>query len=69
LQQGGYATDPHYAQKIAAVAGEVRARSDVLKFAAAMPSTTSSPTKVAPFGGRSVERASAAFDPTSREKL
>lgn len=39
LQQGGYATDPHYAQKIAAVAGEVRARSDVLKFAAAMPST------------------------------
>jgi peptidoglycan hydrolase FlgJ len=40
LQQGGYATDPNYAQKIAAVAGEVRARSDVLKFAAAMPSTT-----------------------------
>ena len=26
LQQGGYATDPHYAQKIAAVADEVRAR-------------------------------------------
>jgi peptidoglycan hydrolase FlgJ len=42
LQQGGYATDPHYAQKIAAVADEVRARSDVLKFAAAMPSTTNS---------------------------
>jgi peptidoglycan hydrolase FlgJ len=41
LQQGGYATDPNYAQKIAAVASEVRARSDVLKFAAAMPSTTS----------------------------
>ena len=41
LQQGGYATDPHYAQKIAAVADEVRARSDTLKFAAAMPSTTS----------------------------
>lgn len=41
LQQGGYATDPNYAQKIAAVADEVRARSDVLKFAAAMPSTTS----------------------------
>ncbi len=39
LQQGGYATDPNYAQKIAAVAGEVRARSDALKFAAAMPST------------------------------
>jgi flagellar protein FlgJ len=41
LQQGGYATDPNYAQKIAAVASEVRERSDVLKFAAAMPSTTS----------------------------
>jgi flagellar protein FlgJ len=41
LQQGGYATDPQYAQKIAAVADEVRARSDVLKFAAAMPSTKS----------------------------
>jgi flagellar protein FlgJ len=45
LQQGGYATDPHYAQKIAEVAREVRARSDVimadaLKFAAAAPSTT-----------------------------
>ena len=40
LQQGGYATDPHYAQKIAAVASEVRARSDALKFAAAAPSTT-----------------------------
>jgi flagellar protein FlgJ len=40
LQQGGYATDPHYAQKIAAVANEVRARSDALKFAAAGPSTT-----------------------------
>jgi peptidoglycan hydrolase FlgJ len=44
LQQGGYATDPHYAQKIAEVAREVRARSDViradaLKFAAAGPST------------------------------
>ena len=26
LQQGGYATDPNYAQKIAAVASEVRAR-------------------------------------------
>ena len=39
LQQGGYATDPHYAQKIAAVADEVRARSDALKFADAMPST------------------------------
>ncbi len=39
LQQGGYATDPHYAQKIAAVASEVRARSDALKFAAAAPST------------------------------
>ena len=40
LQQGGYATDPNYAQKIAAVADEVRSRSDALKFAAAMPSTT-----------------------------
>lgn len=45
LQQGGYATDPHYAQKIAAVASEVRARCDVmkadaLKFVAAAPSTT-----------------------------
>jgi len=40
LQQGGYATDPHYAQKIAAVASEVRARSDALKFAASAPSTT-----------------------------
>jgi peptidoglycan hydrolase FlgJ len=40
LQQGGYATDPHYAQKIAAVASEVRARTDALKFAAAAPSTT-----------------------------
>jgi peptidoglycan hydrolase FlgJ len=39
LQQGGYATDPQYAQKIAAVADEVRARSDALKFAAAQPST------------------------------
>jgi flagellar protein FlgJ len=67
LQQGGYATDPHYAQKIAAVADEVRARSDALKFAAAMPSTTSSPTKVAPFGGRLVERASAAFDQKTSE--
>ena len=40
LQQGGYATDPHYAQKIAAVADEVRARTDALKFAATAPSTT-----------------------------
>jgi flagellar protein FlgJ len=45
LQQGGYATDPNYAQKITAVASEVRARSDAikadaLKFAAAAPSTT-----------------------------
>jgi flagellar protein FlgJ len=40
LQQGGYATDPNYAQKIAAVASEVRSRSDALKFAAAGPSTT-----------------------------
>jgi flagellar protein FlgJ len=40
LQQGGYATDPHYAQKIAAVASEVRARTDALKFAAGGPSTT-----------------------------
>ena len=40
LQQGGYATDPHYAQKIAAVASEVRARTDALKFVAAAPSTT-----------------------------
>jgi flagellar protein FlgJ len=39
LQQGGYATDPNYAQKIAAVADEVRSRSDALKFAVAMPST------------------------------
>src|SRR5688572_12715667 len=31
LQQGGYATDPNYAQKIAAVASEVRARSDVMR--------------------------------------
>jgi flagellar protein FlgJ len=40
LQQGGYATDPNYAQKIAAVASEVRSRSDALKFAAAGPSST-----------------------------
>jgi peptidoglycan hydrolase FlgJ len=40
LQQGGYATDPNYAQKIAAVADEIRERSDALKFAAAVPSTT-----------------------------
>jgi len=40
LQQGGYATDPSYAQKIATVASEVRARSDSLKFAAGAPSTT-----------------------------
>ena len=40
LQQGGYATDPHYAQKISAVASEVRARSEALKFAAGAPSTT-----------------------------
>jgi peptidoglycan hydrolase FlgJ len=45
LQQGGYATDPNYAQKIAAVASEVRARSDAiradaLKFAATGPSST-----------------------------
>jgi peptidoglycan hydrolase FlgJ len=40
LQQGGYATDPNYAQKISAVASEVRARTDALKFAAAGPSTT-----------------------------
>jgi flagellar protein FlgJ len=42
LQQGGYATDPNYAQKIAAVADEVRARSDALKFAGGMPSTMTS---------------------------
>jgi flagellar rod assembly protein/muramidase FlgJ len=69
LQQGGYATDPQYAQKITAVADEVRARSDALKFAAAMPSTTGSPTKVAPFGGRLVERASAAFDQKTSESF
>jgi peptidoglycan hydrolase FlgJ len=40
LQQGGYATDPNYANKIAAVASEVRERSDALKFAASAPSTT-----------------------------
>jgi flagellar protein FlgJ len=40
LQQGGYATDPNYAQKISALASEVRARTDALKFAAAGPSTT-----------------------------
>jgi flagellar protein FlgJ len=40
LQQGGYATDPNYAQKIAAVASEVRSRSDALKFAATGPSST-----------------------------
>jgi flagellar protein FlgJ len=40
LQQGGYATDPSYAQKIATVASEVRARSGSLKFAAGAPSTT-----------------------------
>jgi flagellar protein FlgJ len=45
LQQGGYATDPNYAQKIADVASEVRTRSnairaDALKFAAAGPSST-----------------------------
>jgi flagellar protein FlgJ len=40
LQQGGYATDPNYAQKIAAVASEVRSRSGALKFAAAGPSST-----------------------------
>jgi flagellar protein FlgJ len=41
LQQGGYATDPHYAQKITAVADEVRTRSDALKFTAAQSLTTS----------------------------
>ena len=35
LQQGGYATDPDYAQKIAAVADEVRARSDAAQVCAA----------------------------------
>lgn len=40
LQQGGYATDPGYAQKIAAVADEVRARCDALKFSASGPSMT-----------------------------
>lgn len=45
LQDGGYATDPNYAQKIVAVAGEVRALSneptsaDSLKFAALSPTT------------------------------
>jgi peptidoglycan hydrolase FlgJ len=69
LQQGGYATDPQYAQKITAVADEVRARSNALKFAAAMPSTQSSPAKVAPFGGHLVEKASAAFDQKTSEIL
>jgi flagellar protein FlgJ len=46
LQQGGYATDPQYAQKITAVADEVRARSDALKFAAAMPSTITTREKL-----------------------
>lgn len=46
LQQGGYATDPDYARKLTAVAGEVRATlaagsasgpSSALKYAAALP--------------------------------
>ena len=45
LQEGGYATDPNYAQKIVAVADEVRALTsniasdDALKFAAVTPTT------------------------------
>lgn len=40
LQQGGYATDPRYAEKVGAIAHEVRARMDALKFAAAGPLPT-----------------------------
>lgn len=45
LQEGGYATDPNYAQKVVAVADEVRALTnnlasdDALKFAAVTPTT------------------------------
>ncbi|HUO18621.1 MAG TPA: flagellar assembly peptidoglycan hydrolase FlgJ [Steroidobacteraceae bacterium] len=47
LQQGGYATDPDYAQKVKAVAGEVvatlaRAGGAPLKFAANVPMTSQS---------------------------
>jgi flagellar protein FlgJ len=50
LQQGGYATDPDYAQKVTAVAGQVvgtLARTaagggDALKFSAALPMTSQS---------------------------
>ena len=45
LQQGGYATDPHYAQKIAAVASEVRARSDK-GASSSPPSAPSTPNRV-----------------------
>ncbi|HEV2286434.1 MAG TPA: flagellar assembly peptidoglycan hydrolase FlgJ [Steroidobacteraceae bacterium] len=47
LQQGGYATDPDYAQKVTAVAGQVvatlaRAAGAPLKFAADVPMTSQS---------------------------
>jgi peptidoglycan hydrolase FlgJ len=39
LQQGGYATDPNYARKIAAIAGTLAAQSPALKSAGDLPIT------------------------------
>jgi flagellar protein FlgJ len=39
LQQGGYATDPNYAHKIAAIAGEVDLHAATLKSASTLPIT------------------------------
>jgi peptidoglycan hydrolase FlgJ len=42
LQQGGYATDPNYARKIAAIAGTVDIQSAALKSAGTLPITPTS---------------------------
>jgi flagellar protein FlgJ len=42
LQQGGYATDPNYAHKIAAIAGEVDMHAATLKSASTLPITPTS---------------------------
>ena len=39
LQQGGYATDPNYARKIAAIAGSLEAQAPALKSASNLPIT------------------------------
>ena len=39
LQQGGYATDPNYAHKIAAIAGTLSAQSPALKSVGELPIT------------------------------